>query len=86
MLLASRRVLSTALLRRAFATLPTHKVLGLPALSPTMTQGNLGKWVKKEGDKVRAGDRIAEVGDATACTQPLPGRHAVPCPHAALHR
>ena len=36
------------------------KVL-MPALSPTMTSGNLTKWVKKEGDKVRPGDVIAEI-------------------------
>ncbi len=33
----------------------------MPALSPTMTEGNLAKWVKKEGDKVSAGDVIAEI-------------------------
>lgn len=36
------------------------KVL-MPALSPTMTEGNLAKWVKKEGDTVKAGDVIAEI-------------------------
>lgn len=33
----------------------------MPALSPTMTEGNLVKWVKKEGDIVKAGDVIAEI-------------------------
>ena len=33
----------------------------MPALSPTMTEGNLAKWVKKKGDKVSAGDVIAEI-------------------------
>ncbi|MDR1031878.1 MAG: pyruvate dehydrogenase complex dihydrolipoamide acetyltransferase [Holosporales bacterium] len=33
----------------------------MPALSPTMTEGNLAKWVKKEGDKIRPGDVIAEI-------------------------
>src|SRR5262245_59071842 len=33
----------------------------MPALSPTMEQGNLVKWLKKEGDKVKAGDVIAEI-------------------------
>ncbi|MDN5926264.1 MAG: pyruvate dehydrogenase complex E1 component subunit beta, partial [Hyphomicrobiales bacterium] len=33
----------------------------MPALSPTMEEGNLAKWVKKEGDKVSAGDVIAEI-------------------------
>lgn len=33
----------------------------MPALSPTMTEGNLVKWHKKEGDPVKAGDVIAEI-------------------------
>ena len=33
----------------------------MPALSPTMTEGNLARWIKKEGDKVKAGDVIAEI-------------------------
>jgi pyruvate dehydrogenase E2 component (dihydrolipoamide acetyltransferase) len=33
----------------------------MPALSPTMTEGNLAKWNKKEGDKIKAGDVIAEI-------------------------
>ena len=36
------------------------KVL-MPALSPTMTEGNLAKWHKKEGDTVEAGDLLAEI-------------------------
>ncbi len=33
----------------------------MPALSPTMEKGNLAKWTKKEGDKVKPGDVIAEI-------------------------
>ncbi|HVT54153.1 MAG TPA: pyruvate dehydrogenase complex dihydrolipoamide acetyltransferase [Dongiaceae bacterium] len=33
----------------------------MPALSPTMTEGNLAKWLKKEGDSVKSGDVIAEI-------------------------
>jgi pyruvate dehydrogenase E1 component beta subunit len=33
----------------------------MPALSPTMTEGKLAKWLVKEGDDVRAGDLIAEI-------------------------
>ncbi len=33
----------------------------MPALSPTMTEGTLSRWLKKEGDNVRAGDVIAEI-------------------------
>jgi pyruvate/2-oxoglutarate dehydrogenase complex dihydrolipoamide acyltransferase (E2) component len=33
----------------------------MPALSPTMEKGNLAKWLKHEGDKVKPGDVIAEI-------------------------
>ncbi|WP_142417140.1 pyruvate dehydrogenase complex E1 component subunit beta [Bartonella massiliensis] len=33
----------------------------MPALSPTMEEGKLSKWLKKEGDKVSSGDVIAEI-------------------------
>jgi pyruvate dehydrogenase E1 component beta subunit len=33
----------------------------MPALSPTMEKGNLAKWLKAEGDRVKAGDVIAEI-------------------------
>lgn len=33
----------------------------MPALSPTMEHGNLAKWLKKEGDQIKAGDVIAEI-------------------------
>jgi len=33
----------------------------MPALSPTMEEGNLAKWLVKEGDKVKSGDVIAEI-------------------------
>src|SRR5271169_6268300 len=33
----------------------------MPALSPTMEKGNLAKWLKKEGESVKAGDVIAEI-------------------------
>ena len=33
----------------------------MPALSPTMTEGNLAKWLKSEGDSVEAGEVIAEI-------------------------
>ena len=33
----------------------------MPALSPTMEEGNLSKWLKKEGDKVTSGDVLAEI-------------------------
>ena len=33
----------------------------MPALSPTMTEGKLARWLVKEGDDVRSGDVIAEI-------------------------
>jgi pyruvate dehydrogenase E2 component (dihydrolipoamide acetyltransferase) len=39
--------------------MPTNILM--PALSPTMEKGNLAKWLKKEGDKVKAGDILAEI-------------------------
>ncbi|CAL0321240.1 unnamed protein product [Lupinus luteus] len=39
----------------------SHEVLGMPALSPTMTQGNIAKWRKKEGDKIEVGDVLCEI-------------------------
>ena len=39
--------------------MPTEVLM--PALSPTMTEGNLARWLKKEGDQVAAGDVIAEI-------------------------
>jgi len=39
--------------------MPTNILM--PALSPTMERGNLARWLKKEGDKVKSGDVIAEI-------------------------
>ncbi len=39
--------------------MPTNILM--PALSPTMTEGNLAKWLKAEGDSVESGDVIAEI-------------------------
>src|SRR5947209_8295191 len=39
--------------------MPTQVLM--PALSPTMEKGNLAKWVKQQGDKVKSGDIIAEI-------------------------
>jgi pyruvate dehydrogenase E2 component (dihydrolipoamide acetyltransferase) len=39
--------------------MPTN--ITMPALSPTMEEGNLAKWLKKEGDIIKSGDVIAEI-------------------------
>src|SRR5919201_5393997 len=36
-------------------------IIGLPKLSPTMEEGVLAKWHKKEGDRISPGDIVAEV-------------------------
>jgi len=41
--------------------LPPHTVVGLPALSPTMTQGNIAAYIAKVGDELTVGDRLAEI-------------------------
>ncbi|AGO14160.1 AaceriAER364Wp [[Ashbya] aceris (nom. inval.)] len=46
---------------RTYASYPPHTIIGMPALSPTMTQGNLAVWTKKEGDKLSPGEVLAEV-------------------------
>ncbi|KAH9704225.1 Dihydrolipoyllysine-residue acetyltransferase component 1 of pyruvate dehydrogenase complex [Citrus sinensis] len=50
---------------RKVLQLPSHTVVGMPALSPTMSQGNIAKWRKKEGDKVsykiEIGDILCEI-------------------------
>src|SRR5262252_6471470 len=45
--------------RRSRVVMPVNILM--PALSPTMEKGNLAKWFKKEGDKVKPGDVIAEI-------------------------
>ncbi len=39
--------------------MPTNILM--PALSPTMEKGNLSRWLKKEGDKIKSGDILAEI-------------------------
>eukprot|EP00249_Psilotum_nudum_P019632 c27350_g1_i1 orf=294-1853(+) len=41
--------------------LPPHQRLTMPSLSPTMTQGNIARWCKKEGDQVSTGDVLCEI-------------------------
>eukprot|EP00939_MAST-03C_sp_MAST-3C-sp1_P003287 g3287.t1 len=41
--------------------LPDHVLLAMPALSPTMEEGLVARWLKSEGDEIVAGDIIAEI-------------------------
>ncbi|KAK1375916.1 Acetyltransferase component of pyruvate dehydrogenase complex [Heracleum sosnowskyi] len=43
------------------SSLPPHQDIGMPSLSPTMTEGNIARWLKKEGDKVSTGEVLCEV-------------------------
>jgi pyruvate dehydrogenase E2 component (dihydrolipoamide acetyltransferase) len=42
-------------------SLPPHKKITLPALSPTMETGTIRSWAKNEGDKIAEGDILAEI-------------------------
>lgn len=44
-----------------FAAFPPHTVVSMPALSPTMTAGNIGTWQKKAGDAIAPGDVLVEI-------------------------
>lgn len=50
-------------LARRFASesYPPHTLVKMPALSPTMTQGNIGQWHKKIGDELQPGDILVEI-------------------------
>ncbi|SCU86457.1 LAME_0D06216g1_1 [Lachancea meyersii CBS 8951] len=52
---------SAKLQLRAYASYPPHTVIGMPALSPTMTQGGLAVWSKKVGDQLEPGCVLAEI-------------------------
>jgi len=45
----------------ASKSFPPHTVVTMPALSPTMTSGNIGTWQKKPGDAISPGDVLVEI-------------------------
>jgi pyruvate dehydrogenase E2 component (dihydrolipoamide acetyltransferase) len=45
----------------ASKSFPPHTVVTMPALSPTMTAGNIGTWQKKPGDTIAPGDVLVEI-------------------------
>ncbi|TDZ20194.1 Dihydrolipoyllysine-residue acetyltransferase component of pyruvate dehydrogenase complex [Colletotrichum orbiculare MAFF 240422] len=55
-----RANLSSQILR-CYASYPPHTVIKMPALSPTMTAGNIGAWQKKPGDSIAPGDVLVEI-------------------------
>ncbi|KAI0832271.1 pyruvate dehydrogenase [Hypoxylon sp. FL0890] len=48
-------------LARYYASFPPHTVVKMPALSPTMTAGNIGAWQKKPGDTISPGEVLVEI-------------------------
>ncbi|KAL5116171.1 pyruvate dehydrogenase complex dihydrolipoamide acetyltransferase component (E2) [Pleosporales sp. CAS-2024a] len=60
---AARRTPALAALARYYASksYPSHTVISMPALSPTMTSGNIGAWQKKAGDSIAPGDVLVEI-------------------------
>ncbi|KAJ1504695.1 hypothetical protein HMI54_006710 [Coelomomyces lativittatus] len=47
--------------RHAYSSLPPHTIVAMPALSPTMTQGNIGSWKKEIGASIAPGDVLVEI-------------------------
>ncbi|KAK9770887.1 putative Acetyltransferase component of pyruvate dehydrogenase complex [Seiridium cardinale] len=58
---AAARVTLSPQLARWYASFPPHTVVKMPALSPTMTAGNIGTWQKKAGDAIAPGDVLVEI-------------------------
>merc|ERR1719183_2149815 len=58
---ASPRAAGRVRTMSAAAAFPSHQVLPMPSLSPTMTQGSIAVWKMKVGDKVSAGDVLCDV-------------------------
>ncbi|RWW80577.1 hypothetical protein BHE74_00011074 [Ensete ventricosum] len=52
--------------------LPPHETIGMPSLSPTMTEGNIARWLKKEGDKVLPGEVLCEVETVSSPFRSVP--------------
>ncbi|EGS21347.1 pyruvate dehydrogenase complex-like protein [Thermochaetoides thermophila DSM 1495] len=48
-------------LTRWYASYPPHTIVKMPALSPTMTSGNIGAWQKKPGDAITPGEVLVEI-------------------------
>ncbi len=58
-----QRPAALSALQRYYASksFPPHTVITMPALSPTMTAGNIGAWQKKPGDTLAPGDVLVEI-------------------------
>ncbi|KAK9453962.1 2-oxoacid dehydrogenases acyltransferase-domain-containing protein [Dipodascopsis uninucleata] len=58
---SQRLVLPNLIRLYASKSYPSHTVIDMPALSPTMTQGNVGKWQKAVGDSISPGEILVEI-------------------------
>ncbi|KAK9467155.1 2-oxoacid dehydrogenases acyltransferase-domain-containing protein [Lipomyces arxii] len=56
-----RLVLPNMIRLYASKSYPPHTIIDMPALSPTMTMGNVGKWAKAPGDSLAPGDILVEI-------------------------
>lgn len=61
LMISSYNLMNVNSLRFYSSKFPDHIVINMPALSPTMTQGNIASWTKKEGDQLQPGESIAEI-------------------------
>uniref|UniRef100_A0A5S6R2N2 Acetyltransferase component of pyruvate dehydrogenase complex n=1 Tax=Trichuris muris TaxID=70415 RepID=A0A5S6R2N2_TRIMR len=52
---------TSGMMYRFYSSLPAHRKVPLPALSPTMEKGNVVSWKKKEGDQIAEGDLMCEI-------------------------
>ncbi|KAK9368679.1 2-oxoacid dehydrogenases acyltransferase-domain-containing protein [Lipomyces kononenkoae] len=59
--LQQRLVLPNLIRLYASKSYPPHTIIDMPALSPTMTQGNVGKWSKAIGDSLAPGEILVEI-------------------------
>ncbi|RYP03770.1 hypothetical protein DL765_010399 [Monosporascus sp. GIB2] len=59
--LLSTTTSSRLALARYYASFPSHTVVKMPALSPTMTSGGIGAWQKKPGDAIAPGEVLVEI-------------------------
>ncbi|OKL62357.1 Dihydrolipoyllysine-residue acetyltransferase component of pyruvate dehydrogenase complex, mitochondrial [Talaromyces atroroseus] len=60
---ARPQLFAASALARYYASksFPPHTIISMPALSPTMTAGNIGTWQKKAGDALSPGDVLVEI-------------------------
>lgn len=60
---ARPQLFAVSALARYYASksFPPHTIISMPALSPTMTAGNIGAWQKKAGDTLAPGDVLVEI-------------------------